>query len=341
MSSSGNLISVVMPVYNALPHLDAAVRSILDQTFRDFEFVIYDDGSTDGSAERLRDWAARDSRIRLFEGKHNLGPAGSSAVVVEKATAPLIARMDADDLSSHDRLARQLELIRDRPEVGVVGSLFEVIDDRGRVIRGPEIWRLERRAPFVPFAHGSMLFRRSAFDRVGGYRREAEFWEDQDLVLRMAAVAEVLVIPSPLYQLRQWSSNTRAASDQERVENAVDLMYRSVTRLAHGRSYEDLLGSPTKPARVDPRVFISAGSLVLWSGGRPRFFGRLLKRGKLGPNFRTLSALVWTAWASLSPSSLRGFMSLLVRTRNGFAGRKVSTSAPQRWSPPAVIQPPR
>src|SRR5207302_7707366 len=85
MSSSGNLISVVMPVYNALPHLDAAVRSILDQTFRDFEFVIYDDGSTDGSAERLRDWAARDPRIRLIEGKHNLGPAGSSAVVVEQA----------------------------------------------------------------------------------------------------------------------------------------------------------------------------------------------------------------------------------------------------------------
>src|SRR4051812_38525105 len=131
MSSSGNLISVVMPVYNALPHLDAAVRSILDQTFTDFEFVIYDDASTDGSAERLRDWAARDRRIRLIEGKHNLGPAGSSALVVEHAAAPLVARMDADDLCSPDRLARQLDLIRDRPEVGVVGSLFEVIDDGG------------------------------------------------------------------------------------------------------------------------------------------------------------------------------------------------------------------
>ena len=249
--------------------------------------------------------------------------------------------MDADDLSSPDRLARQLELIRDRPEAGAVGSLFEVIDDGGRVIRGPEIWRLERKAPFVPFAHGSMLFRRSVFDHVGGYRCEAEFWEDQDLVLRMAAIAEVLVIPSPLYQLRQWSRNTRAASDQERVENAVDLMYRSVARLAQGRSYDDLLDG-AKPERVDPRVFISAGSLVLWSGGRPRFFGRLLKRGKLGPNFPTLSALVWTAWASLSPSSLRGFMSLLVRARNDIAGRRVSTSAPLRWSPPAVIPaPPR
>lgn len=178
------------------------------------------------------------------------------------------------------------------------------------------------------------MFRRRVFDQVGGYRPQCEYWEDQDLVVRMAAVAEVLVIPAPLYQVRQWKKNTRAAADRERVENAVDLMYRSVARLQQGRSYDDLLQSPSKPARVDPRVFISAGSIVLWSGGRPRFFARLLRRGRLGPNFRTLSALVWTGWASLSPSSLKGFMSLLLRARNRLAHRKVSTSAPLRWSPP-------
>jgi hypothetical protein len=144
----------------------------------------------------------------------------------------------------------------------------------------------------------------------------------------------VLVISAPLYQVRQWTKNTRAASDRERVENAVDLMYRSVARLEQGRSYDDLLRDRSKPARVDPRVFISAGSIVLWSGGRPRFFRRLLKRGSLKLDFRTASALVWTAWASLSPSTLRGFMSLLLRARNRLAERKVSTAAPLRWSPP-------
>src|SRR5438445_13136781 len=97
MSSSSNLISVVMPVYNALPHLDAAVRSILDQDFSDFEFVILDDASTDGSTERLGEWAAADGRIRLLESERNLGPVGSSNLIVEQARAPLIARMDADD----------------------------------------------------------------------------------------------------------------------------------------------------------------------------------------------------------------------------------------------------
>jgi glycosyltransferase involved in cell wall biosynthesis len=328
-------LSVVMPVHNAIPHLDAAVQSILNQSFRDFEFVIYDDASTDGSTERLREWTQRDSRIRLFEGTRNLGPVGSSAFVVEHSTTPLIARMDADDLCSPDRLTRQFELLRENPQGGLVGTLFEVIDERGRVIRGADIWRLARKAPFVPFAaHGSIMFRRSVFERVGGYRPECEFWEDQDLVVRMAAVAEILVIPSPLYQVRQWTKNTRAASDRERVENAIDLMYRSVARLEQGRSYDDLLQVRANPVRVDPRVFISAGSIILWSGGRPRFFGRLLKRGKLGLDFRTMSALVWTGWASLSPSSLRAFMSLLLRVRNRLAAAKVSTSAPLRWSPP-------
>ena len=219
-SRSDELVSVVMPVYNAGPHLDAAVRSILDQTHCNFEFVIYDDASTDGSTERLHDWAGRDDRIRLFEGTHNLGPVGSSAFVVEHSTAPLVARMDADDICSSDRLERQLQLLRDYPRAGLVGTLFDIIDDRGRLIRGPDYWRLRRKSPLVPFAaHGSIMFRRSIFEKVGGYREACEYWEDQDLVVRMASAAEVLVIPLPLYQVRQWASTTRSSADPTRVEN--------------------------------------------------------------------------------------------------------------------------
>ncbi len=177
----GDHISVVMPVHNALPHLDAAVRSILDQTHADFEFVIFDDASTDGSAARLRKWAARDSRIRLLEGQENLGPVGSSSLVVEQAKAPLIARMDADDVCDPDRLRRQVQVLSENSDAGVVASLFGVIDERGRALRGPEVWRLARKSPFVPFAHGSIMFRRSIFDQVGGYRAQCEYWEDQDL----------------------------------------------------------------------------------------------------------------------------------------------------------------
>src|SRR6476646_984761 len=90
-------VSVLMPVHNALPHLDAAVESILGQTFGDFTFIILDDASTDGSTERLREWAERDSRIRLIKEPLNLGPALSSERIAREATTPIVARSDADD----------------------------------------------------------------------------------------------------------------------------------------------------------------------------------------------------------------------------------------------------
>src|SRR3954469_16623216 len=100
-------VSVVMPVHNALPYLDGAMECILGQTFTDFEFVILDDASTDGSTARLREWAKRDERIRLYGAREKLGPAVTSNFVVRKARAGIIARMDADDISHTDRLMRQ------------------------------------------------------------------------------------------------------------------------------------------------------------------------------------------------------------------------------------------
>jgi glycosyltransferase involved in cell wall biosynthesis len=324
-----------MPVHNALPHLDAAVQSIIGQSHRELEFVIYDDASTDGSTERLRHWAASDKRIRLIEGKTNLGPALSSNKVAAQASARLIARMDADDISHPQRLARQLELFRARPDVGLVGTLCEIIDGEGRLLRRPELWRLVRRSWFAPFPHGSIMFRRETFEQSGGYRRECEYWEDQDLVLRMACVTNIAVIPDALYRHRQSRISTRVASDPERVEKAVDLMYRAMDRLSADGSYEPILSSPQGPGEgLDPRVFIALGSLELWSGTRPRVLRRLLRRADLAFNFRTLSALVWASWAEISPSSLRAFLQLLVEARNWAGTAKIPHSHAVDWTPP-------
>ena len=184
-------VSVVMPVHNVRPYLDEAVESILGQTFSDFEFVILDDASTDGSGERLREWATRDSRIRLIGNEENLGPVGSSNMVAKAASAPFVARMDADDISFPDRLSEEVALLRDHRDVGVVGSHCNIIDRSGRTIRGPEAWRLSRRSVFVPFGHGTIMYRREVFDQVGGYREECEYWEDADLH-RMPAFSQAL-----------------------------------------------------------------------------------------------------------------------------------------------------
>lgn len=333
------IVSVVMPVHNAMPHLDAAIQSILDQSFTDFEFVIFDDGSTDGSTQRLREWAKHDSRIRLSESKTNLGPVGSSRAVVELASGALIARMDADDVSLPDRLARQLQLLEGRPDVGLVACSCDVIGSDGEVVRGPDVWRLARKSWFAPFAHGSALFRREIFDAVGGYRDECAFWEDQDLFTRMLVKGgrKIVTLPETLYRVRYSRVSTRVASDQARVERAVDLMYRSVDRLTEGRWYHDLLHDQRQSGLLDPRVFIATGSLDLWANGKPRLFRRLLKEASLGLNFRSISAIVWTGWASLHPPSLRIFLKSLVAIRNFLSPKENSVAI--EWSPPPLKNP--
>jgi glycosyltransferase involved in cell wall biosynthesis len=294
-------ISVVMPVYNALKYLDEAVESILGQSLPDFEFVIYDDCSTDGSWERLKEWAARDHRIRLFRGGRNLGPAASSNEAVRHASAPLIARMDADDLAYPERLELQAAALAANPDAGIVASLCDVVDSDGVFVRGPETWRLARSSWFTPFPHGSMMFRRSLYDSIGGYRDRCEYWEDLDFVLRASAVTKILVFPRPLYRYRQSQIGTRLASSQERVERAMDLRYAAIDRIREDRGYDDLLLRPplTQGEKVDPRVFVSLGSLAIWAGQRPNVGRRFFRRARFGLDVPTTISAIWVLWTGI------------------------------------------
>ena len=326
-------LSVVMPVHNALPHLDAAIESILGQSFTDFEFVILDDASTDGSSERLQYWASRDPRIRLLHAETNLGPVQSSNVVARAARGPLVARMDADDISCPERLADQVQLLRDYPDVGLVGCLSDMIDVSGRKMRDTDKWRLVRRSAFLPFAHGAIMYRREVFEKLTGYRDECQYWEDQDLVWRAAEFTKIAVIPRTLFRHRQWTS-TRFVCDPGHLEEAVDKVYQASDRLKGGK---DWLNMPERQANrsrgLDPRAFLSVGSVHLWAGAHPRLFRRFLREGNLSWSVRTLEALVWTAWASASPSSLRGFLRLLLKSRNLAATSTLDTSTALTWRP--------
>jgi glycosyltransferase involved in cell wall biosynthesis len=331
-------ISVVMPVHNAIPYLDAAVESILGQTWSEFEFVIYDDGSTDGSYARLQEWVQRDSRIKLFRGERNLGPAASSNQVVEFASAPLIARMDADDISYPRRLERQAEVMAAYRDVGMVASLCDVMNSNAKVVRGPEFWRLMRKSCLTPFPHGSIMVRRELFHAIGGYRDRCEFWEDLDLVNRTSAASRIFVLPESLYCYRQSPTSTRLASKQDRVEKAIDLRYRVVDRLRQNRSYDDLLeeGPVQDARRVDVRVFISLGLLALWSGRRQSSLRRFFKRAKFGFDTMTFLAIVWVLWTRISPGTLRSLMNLVSRIRNAAVRHKPPPNEPFEWRTPKL-----
>lgn len=330
-------LSVVMPVRNALPFLDESIASILGQSFGEFEFAIYDDASTDGSSERLRQWEARDSRIRVVFGETPLGPAGSSQMAVELSRAPLVARMDADDVSKPERLRLQLALFRDHPDAVLAGALADGIDEAGRAIRPVDAWRLTRAAPFAPFAHSSIMFRREAFVAAGGYRAVAEYWEDLDFYFRMADRGRLLVVPEVLASVRHTLSSTRLREDRERVENAVDTALRAAAAFWAGEDYEAILARPRRPGeKLHPRTFVGCGATRLWSGRRPRVLRRMLRRGELRANLKSLEAFVWAAWGELSPGTLRLFIRSALHLRNLAARRHLAGRDALEWRPRAA-----
>ncbi len=166
-------VSVVTSVYNGEPYLDRAVPGILAQTFEDFEFIVVDDGSSDGTLEKMHDLARRDSRVRVF-APGRLGAAAAYNFGVTQARGEYIARQDFDDRSYPDRLRLQVALLDAQPEVGMVGGYYVLVDERRgeRYVRMPPTEHraiLAAMARYVPIAHTVATFRRRAWSEAGGY----------------------------------------------------------------------------------------------------------------------------------------------------------------------------
>ena len=301
------LISVVMPVHNALPFLDESIGSILEQTLSDFEFVILDDASTDGSVELLREWSLRDKRIHLYESKKRLGLSGSSNAVVSKARAPTVARMDADDIAHPDRLRRQWNIIEGRPDVAVIGTLCNGIDAGGRVVRPRDRWRLLRRSARIPFPHGSVMFRREVFDQVGGYDENAALGEDQDLFLRMASRGRVVTLPDVLYSYRYHSSNATLFNGTRAVDEN------------HSQNGNALA------------AFYMLGAMRLWAGEPPMLLRPMIEKKSLKWDLKTLMILVSAIWGHVSPPTLRAFLRSSIRARDLLASVRVKDGRPYEW----------
>lgn len=215
-------ISVAMSVYNNAPYLGHAIESILAQSFADFEFLIVNDGSTDGSAEIIDRFAASDSRIRPIH-QANAGLIVSLNRMIAEARAPLIARMDGDDIALPERFARQIAFLDANPDIGVLGTGCTVIEEDG----SPSSYRFEnvvsteailedmKNGP--PLCHPSVMMRRDVVRDVGGYHRAYRHCEDYDLWLRlsehvkMANLADRLL----LYRHSQTQVSTRHAYVQK------------------------------------------------------------------------------------------------------------------------------
>jgi glycosyltransferase EpsE len=166
-------VSVVTTVYNGQPYFDRAIPSILAQNFADFEFILVDDGSTDGTVERLQELATRDPRVRVFT-PGRLGFAAAVNYGIRQARGTYIARQDFDDVSYPDRLARQAAFLDQHPDVGLVGSYYVLVDENRneRYVRMPPTAHediVRAMAQFIPFAHTMVALRRQAWVDAGGF----------------------------------------------------------------------------------------------------------------------------------------------------------------------------
>ena len=211
-----------MPVRNGARFIDQAIDSILAQTFDEFEFLIIDDGSTDASMAIAARYAARDQRIRIMTL-----PASGIAVALNHglvaAQARYVARMDADDISLPERLARQVAALDANPSVVVLGSNAEAIDAAGVIVgrvqtpAAPEAIRL-----MLPrdncMAHPTVMLRRAEVLAAGGYRAAFAFCEDYDLWLRLAERHDLMNLAEPLLRYRYHDGQaTHQAPERRRL----------------------------------------------------------------------------------------------------------------------------
>ena len=226
MTSPAPDISVVLPVFNGGKFLNEAISSIRNQTFRSFELIILNDGSTDQSIEVIKMHAAADPRIVVVD-RENKGLVATLNEGVRLAKADFIARMDADDICAPHRFAKQVEYFTCYPECVAVGSRVELIDPEGLPIRlmvdglkHEEIDTLNLQGQGLAIAHPTVMFRREAALQVEGYRIDYKHAEDVDFFLRMAEVGILANLKDVLLQYRQHSNSVGYAHALAQMQSA-------------------------------------------------------------------------------------------------------------------------
>ena len=244
-----------MPVYNAEKYVERAIKSVLNQSFRDFEFIIIDDGSTDDSPSILQKLALEDSRIHL-KMRANKGMVYTMRELVELSGSEYIARMDADDIATPDRLLKQKKYLDENPDCVLLGTQTIQIDSAGRKISHTLLptshedilagLLLEMGYPPVPIIHPTVIMRRWALLEVGSYDDSLEASEDRDLWLKLSSHGKIANLPGVLlYYRRHFASFTSNRSEEsKKLRKLVIHNYYRRNNLSIPTTIEDSVGIP-------------------------------------------------------------------------------------------------
>jgi len=251
-----------------MPFLKEAVESILKQTYKDFEFIIVDDASTDGTWNYLKSIKDKQSlrssqvaglkRIKLIKNSKNLGLATSLNKALQKAQGEYVARMDADDVSLPTRLETQMKFMQKNPEVDICGSYVQVINEDGKVIgeiKKPikddeikkELYRL------TPLLHPTWFAKKNVFNKLHGYDERWDYVEDFEFLTR-ARDYKMANIPKYLLLFR--------SQKERRSQKTIEKIYRNSLKLRQKIFREQKPGFSYMP--ILARSYISTYLLPTW-----------------------------------------------------------------------------
>ncbi len=228
---SNPLISIILPVYNGEKHLSECINSILSQTFTDFEFIIVDDASTDGTPNLLEKFAQSDNRIKIITHEKNSRQTVAANTACKHANGKYIARIDADDIALPNRLEEQFNFLENNLGIGVVGSWVDIIDNTSNVIsswnpqplKGCLSWSL---LFGNIFAHSSVMFRLKIAEEVGFYQSPEA--EDFDLWSKMSRISGIGCVPKTIQQRRVWEGQLNLKVPQETLECVYQIMQKNI-----------------------------------------------------------------------------------------------------------------
>lgn len=214
-------ISVIMAVYNDEKYLKKAIDSILNQTFGNFEFIIINDASTDNTEKILLEY--EDHRIKILKNELNLGLTKSLNKGLEISRGKYIARMDADDISYLNRFEQQYNILESEPEIGIVCSWTEIIDENDNVI---DTWKGDNTPELIYYilnfrnclTHSSVLLRKELILHYGPYNENIKKAQDYELWNRFSKITKIYKIDKYLIKWRKTGNSITSLYSSAQAE---------------------------------------------------------------------------------------------------------------------------
>lgn len=207
-------VDVVIPTYNGLPYLKEAVTSVLDQTYKDWRLFVIDDGSPDKGATEKYFKTVKDPRITYIK-RRNQGRSATRNYGISIGDSPCIAFLDADDIWYPNKLQKQLELLENKPKVGMVYGLCKVIDEHGHEsgaindLQSGDLFRYLLGGNNISGSASIVMIRREVFDKVGLFREDFSMAEDWEMWLRIARSYDIDYVPEYLAAYRVFEAGSR------------------------------------------------------------------------------------------------------------------------------------